>query len=148
MRDRRGVGRTEVIVGVAVVALLLLVTVPLWLSTSRKSARAEVPLLVNAIRTAEITYEKAFDDYVSAEAAPRPLTAVDDQKVPWRSTPGFDRLAWQPDATEVWGAYQVVAREDGFTVTGTCDIDGDGSRATFIATEAEPATMRTDPSVF
>ena len=54
MQERRGVGRTEVIVGVAVVAVLLLVTVPLWLSTSRKSARAEVPLLVNAIQTAEL----------------------------------------------------------------------------------------------
>ena len=131
-----------------VVAVLLLVTVPLWLSTSRKSARAEVPLLVNGIRTAEVTYQKAFEDYVSAEAAPRPLTAVDDHAVPWKPTPGFVKLVWTPDQEEVWGAYQVVARGEHFTITGTCDVDGDGERATFTATEADPAAMATDAGVF
>ena len=61
---------------------------------------------------------------------------------------GFVKLVWTPDQEEVWGAYQVVARGEHFTITGTCDVDGDGERATFTATEADPAAMATDAGVF
>ena len=148
MGDRRGIGRTEVLVVIAVVAVLALVTIPLWLGTSKKSKRAEVPLNVDAIKTAEITYEAGFHEYVSAEAAPRAMTAVDPEKVAWEPTEGFVELAWQPPTEEVWGAYKVVAGEEGFTVTGTCDVDGDGKRAIYTATQSDNATRVTDESVY
>jgi len=150
MIDRRGIGRTEVIVGVAVLAVLILVTVPLWMSTSRKAARAEVPVIVDSIRTAEMTQKKAFEEYVSAASSPRPFTAVDETRVPWKPSPGFEKLNWNPPEgyRELYGSYQVVATPSGFTVTGVCDVDGDGKRARFEATEAHGAQMVTEDSVY
>lgn len=148
MLNRRGVGRTEIIAGVAIAAVIALIAVPLFSRTSRNTARAEVPLNVDSIRTAELTWYGSFDDYVSASDAPRPMTAVNDQAVTWVPSKGFEELRWSPATPEVWGAYRVVAKADGFTVTGTCDVDGDGQRAMFSATATTTATQSTDESIY
>ncbi len=150
MSSRRGVGRTEVLVGVGVLAVIALITVPLWTNTARRSARAEVPLLVGYIRTAEITQKKAFEEYISAEASPRALTAVNGERVPWKPSPGFSRLNWTPPEgyAEVYGAYQVIASEDDFTVVGSSDVDGDGERARVEATATQEAHLVTAENVY
>lgn len=145
---RRGIGRTEILIGVAVVAVLVLISVPLGVSQSKHSRRAEVPLNVDAIRTAELEYQSAFSEFVSAEAAPRPPHAVDAEAVPWTPTAGFKKLSWAPEQATVRGSYSVQADRDGFTVNGACDIDGDGVRAVYSATREQEATMVSEPSVF
>lgn len=151
-RARRGeVGRNEILIGVAVVALLLLIAVPFGISKSKKSRRAEVPLLVKAIHQAETDYKAAFsaEGYVNCEAAPRPMHAVDKNPVPWASNRGYDRLAWAPEGAEVYGAYKVTVEGDGFVVNGACDIDGDGERALFKAAKDDTeAVMETEASVY
>lgn len=146
--SRRGLGRTEILIGVAVVAVLALITVPLGVSMSKKSRRAEVPLNVDAIRTAEIEYQSAFSEYVPADAAPRAPHAVDADAVPWQPTDGFKRLSWAPEQDEVRGSYSVQATRDAFTVTGACDVDGDGNRAIFTATVEQGALMVSDGNVY
>ena len=149
MTNRRGIGRTEIMIGVAVVVLLALIVGGLMMGSSSKSNRAEVPLNVDAIRTAEITYQEAFEDYVSASAAPRAATAVNEKPVAWNPTEGFKKLAWAPENEEaVYGSYQVVAKEDGFTVTGTCDVDGDGNRAVYTANAENNAQRDTPEDVY
>lgn len=148
MAFERGIGRTEIIIGVAIVAVVALVTIPLALNSSTKSHRDEVPLNVDSIRTAEITQQEAFEEYVSARPAPRTADEVDADAVPWRSTPGFDKLAWKPPTDDVYGSYTVSATRDGFKVTGTCDVDGDGERAVFEATHESNAIMITDEGVY
>lgn len=148
MARRRGIGRTEVIAGIAIVAVVALVLIPLGVGASRKSRRAEVPLHVDAIKIALDTYHDAFDEYVGAEAAPRPMTAVDEQAVAWEPSPGFVKLAWAPEDEEVYGAYQIVATESGYTITGTSDVDGDGERAIFVADQDTPARMVTPEGVY
>lgn len=151
-RQRRGeVGRNEILIGVAVVALLLLIAVPFGISKSKKSRRAEVPLLVKAIHQAEVDYKAAFaaEGFVTCEAAPRPMHAVDKEPTKWASNRGFDRLAWAPEAAEVYGAYKVTVDGDNFVVNGACDIDGDGERALFKATKDDvEAVMETEASVY
>ena len=149
MRARRGeVGRTEILVALAIVAVLALITVPVIWSLSRKSRRDEVRANVEAIRQAEIDHMRAFNEYVSADAAPRPPHAVDAQSVPWTPTDGFQRLGWAPPESGVRGSYSVTASRDGFTVHGSCDVDGDGHRAQYEATDKESATLTTDASVY
>jgi Tfp pilus assembly protein PilE len=146
---RRGIGRTEVLIGVAVVAVLGLIAVPLVLSMGKKSARQEVPLLVDSIREFEFAYQEPFGEFVSAEPAPRAPHEVDENPVPWKSNAGFDKLGWAPaDVAEVYGSYRVAATSTGFKVIGTCDVDGDGERAVYEATDKEPATAKTDASVY
>ena len=146
---RRGVGRTEVLIGAAVVVVLALIAVPIVMGTSRKSARAEVPLLVDEIRELELRYRSSFGEYVSAEPAPRLPHLVDAAPATWASNRGFDAIGFAPPEPEaVVGSYKVAATEAGFTVTGTCDVDGDGRRAVYVATEAEPARLITDAGVY
>lgn len=148
MHDRRGIGRTEVIVGIVVVVVVIVIAIPLLGGTSKKTARAEVPLHVDAIKLAEVTYSEAFEEFVSAEAAPRAMTAVNQDRVAWAPTPGFVKLAWEPADPELYGAYMVTTKDGGFTVTGTCDVDGDGTRAIYTATADDNATRTTPEDVY
>jgi type II secretory pathway pseudopilin PulG len=149
MRARRGeVGRTEILVALAIVAVLALITVPVIWSMSRKSRRDEVRENVDSIRKAEIEHMQAFNEYVSADAAPRAPHAVDAQSVPWVATDGFQRLGWAPAESSLRGSYSVTATRDGFTVHGSCDVDGDGHRALYEATDDEPTTLTTDAGVY
>lgn len=147
-----GIGRTQIIIGVAILAVLALVTIPLWLGSSTKARRSECPTVVDSIRTTELKVYEAFGEYVSADAAPRARTAVDQNAVPWASNKGFNSMSWDPmfalGLSELYGSYSVAATEDGFTVTGVCDVDGDGQRATFTATKDTPATMTTPENVY
>lgn len=141
-------GRNEILIGIAVVAVLILVAIPLLLSGSKQGQIAEVPLNVNGIRTAEIQYHDAFNEYVSAESAPRPPHAVDPTPVEWVPSRGFKRLSWEPETPTVVGSYSVTATSDGFTVFGACDVDGDGARATFEATLTAEAAATSDANVY
>lgn len=146
---RSGVGRTELAIGAAVVAVLVLVTLPLMTRTGTASRRAEVPLNVDHIRTAQLTHFSAFAEYVSAEPAPRRPEEVDDKPVPWAPSRGFKTLAWEPEATEqMWGSYSVKASKAGFEVFGTCDTDGDGRRASWVATHEKPAERTSAEDVY
>lgn len=145
---RRGFGRTEILVGIAIAALLALVAVPWGLHQAKKSRRAEVPLLVDAIRMAELQYHSAFREYVPAEAAPRPPHAVDPTPVPWVPSAGFRELSWAPEQAEVRGSYSVQVDGGGFTVTGACDVDGDGNRAVYTATAEHEARRVSESNVY
>jgi len=147
-RDRRGFGRTEVLVAVAIAAVLAVVAVPWALHQTKKSRRAEVAVLVDAIRMAELQYYSAFREYVPAEAAPRPPHAVDPTPVPWVPSEGFRELSWAPEQAAVRGSYSVQVDADGFTVTGACDVDGDGNRAVYTATAEHGARRVTDANVY
>lgn len=148
---RRGLGRTEVLIGVAVLSVLGLIAVPLVWSLGNNSARQEVPLVVESIRAAEFAYHDPFGEYVSAESAPREPHLVDENPVAWASNGGFDKLGWKPGDVgldTIYGSYKVATTKDGFTVIGTCDIDGDGERAIYEATAEAEATAKTASNVY
>ena len=139
-------GRNEILVGVAVLAVAMLIIVPVVLSSNRNNRREEVPRIVDAIRQAELDYRDAFGDFVSADAAPRPVHAVGPNAVAWVPSEGFQKLSWRPEQDSVYGSYHVQALADGFRVVGTCDVDGDGTRAVFEAdaTSSAHATSAAD----
>jgi len=142
MHQRRGeIGRTEILIGVAVVAVLALIAVPLGLNRAKNSKLSEVPLNVDLIRVSEIKYASAFNKFIPATAAPREAHAVDAEFVKWEPSAGFKKLSWAPETEEVRGSYQVRTTDAGFEVEGVCDVDGDGQRAVFKATQDAEATQ-------
>jgi hypothetical protein len=151
-RWRRGLERTEILIGVGVVLVLGLLAVPVFTRMARKSAREELPLIVDEIRKFEIAYQKPFGEYVSAPYAPRAPHAVDGERAAWATNAGYEKLGFSPieslGADELYGTYRVAITASGFTVTGTADIDGDGERSVYVATESEPAHPTTDPNVY
>lgn len=149
MLDRRGIGRTEIAIGVGAVVLVIALALILTSGSSDKSDRTELPLNVDSIRTAEITLQGAFGDYVSAEASPRAAAEVNADPVAWAPSKGFKNLSWAPKVKDkVWGSYQVVASPDGFEVTGVSDLDGDGTRAIYKADQDANAKATTGPDVY
>ena len=141
-------GRTEVLIGLAVLLVLGLLAIPLARGGGHKAKRGEVPIIVNEIRAAALAIKEHYGEYYSAKPAPRGPTEVDADTVEWLPSDGFIRLTFEPSMTQLRGSYSVAATEDGFTVTGTCDVDGDGNRAVFKATADTEATMQTADDVF
>lgn len=142
------IGRTEILIGVAVLAVAALVVVPLVVSVTRSRRAREVEVTVERIRLAELRHHELFGAYVPAASAPRAPEEVDPTAVPWTPTEGFRQLAVAPDRMEVIGSYQVQVEGDSFKVIGTCDADGDGTRAVYEATPDRPVHAVTDPGVY
>lgn len=151
MRERRGVGRTEVLIGAAVIGVLGLIAVPLFMSVGKNSSREEVPLVVESLRRAELFHFKQFGEYVAIESGPRAPTTVGTTSAPWATNAGFTALGWTPGEvglSDLYGSYKVSVTDAGFKVTGTCDVDGDGERATFEATADDEAKALTPTNVY
>jgi len=142
------IGRNEILVGVAVLAVAILIVVPIFVSSNKSSRLDEIRENVEAIRQAELQYHDAFGSYVSADSAPRPQHAVDPNPVAWAPTEGFRKLSWAPGSDAVLGSYQVQADKQDFKVIGACDVDGDGTKAVFEATRDEPAHAVTPSGVY
>lgn len=142
------VGRNEILVGVAVLAVALLIVVPIFVSSNKSSRLDDIRENVEAIRQAELQYHDAFGSFVSADPAPRPQHAVDPNPVAWSPSEGFRKLSWAPEGGAVLGSYQVQADKDGFKVIGACDVDGDGAKAVFEASKDQPAHAVTPSGVY
>jgi type II secretory pathway pseudopilin PulG len=149
MRTRSGVGRTEVIVGIVVVVVLLAVATPLLLGRSDGTRRSEVPLYLEKIKAAQLASMQAFQTYEACDPAPRGPTDVDANAVPWAPSRGFTRLAWEPDDLDaVYGSYRCALEGAGFRCVGTADVDGDGKRAVYEVTQDTEVTMTSDPDFY
>jgi len=153
MKFPEAIGTREILIGAAVLVVLLVATIPLVGYVRDKSKRSEVPLLVESIRAAEMAQGTSFqlEGFISAEWAPRAPTTLDGNAVEWQGNEGFQRLGWSPETegyTWIRGTYRVAATRGGFTVTGKCDLDGDGNPAWYEATADKAATPRSDAGAY
>jgi hypothetical protein len=113
-----------------------------------RAKRAECPANVDGIKTAELGYDAAFDEFIAAPRHPRP--SPDEHPVSWRGgNTGFQRLGWAP-AGPVRGVYWVVVTDGGtdFEVHALCDVDGDGVPSHFMATKTTRTSMETKNTVY
>lgn len=147
-QHRRGVGRAELMVGIAVVALIALVAVPLGSNMAKKSKRNELLENVNSIRIVVMAHHDAFQEYVGATPAPRSPFEVNSTAVPWIPSEGFKKLSWAPEEPTVRGSYSISVSESGFKIVGTSDIDEDAERAVVEASETSLAKLVSDDSVY
>jgi type II secretory pathway pseudopilin PulG len=130
---------------VPVVGILAAIAIPNFVVMQSRAKRAEVPVNVDGIKTAEIAYEAAFDTFVPVtEPVPVQAWEVGRELHAWPVGTRFDDLGWSADGM-VRGTYWVEVSPDGedFTVYGICDVDGDGDAATFTATREQHATLQT-----
>ncbi len=138
MRQNKGFSLVELMIVVAIIGILAAIAIPNFVAMQSKSKRAEVPGNVDAIKTAELSYDASFDQFIPTGTAPR--TAVDKNQVSWTATTSFIQLGWEPDG-KLRGAYGVNAATTNFTVTGFCDVDADGTTATYTASKLTNATL-------
>ncbi|MEL6343841.1 MAG: prepilin-type N-terminal cleavage/methylation domain-containing protein [Myxococcota bacterium] len=140
MSNRKGFTLVELMIVVAIIGILAAIAIPNFVNMQLRAKRAEVPANVDGIKTAELAYDAAFDEYITAAAVPAAVPG----KAPtaWPSTSGgFETIGWSPDG-DVRGQYEVSGvTATTFTVTGTCDVDGDADNAVYTASQNQNAEL-------
>lgn len=111
---------------------------------------AELPLMINQIKEAQLANYDLLQFYVDAEPYPKTPSSVAQ---PWiiAESGGFTTIAWSPgNDASVYGSYAIKVSEDGsdFTVIGVSDIDGDGVFATYTATKDTDPKRTTDQGIY
>ena len=138
------------IVGALGVGCCLFIAIPNFLEMQVRAKRAEVPANISGLKTAEMAYAAAFDEFVDCTVpTPRPVEALDDELYAWGQQRCFDELGWMPDG-DVRGTYWIDVNAEGtdFTVHGMADLDEDGVPCHYTATRSINATAVTDPDVY
>lgn len=121
----RGFTLIEMMVVLAIVAVLAAVAIPNFLRFQLKSKSAEARVNLNAIRTIEEARYAETGAYVAASAAPAVLPGAD--RVPFMST-SFDELGWRPSG-DVYFSYAVTLTADGtgYLAEAAADLDDDAA---------------------
>lgn len=147
MFNKKGFTLVELMIVVAIIGILAAIAIPNFVDMQYRAKRAEVPGNVDGIKTAQIAYDAAFDTYVQVSSY-KPSSTVGKTQKDWTSGTDFDTLGWGPDG-KVRGAYKVTSKSStDFLVSGICDVDGDGTNASFTATKSINTTMNTGATTY
>jgi len=105
--------------------------------------RTELKVNTNGIRLSQLAYYQQYGSYVECTPYPRHPGKATQQ---WEThqSGGFQVIDWAPYG-DVRGSYSVSLSEEGFTVMGISDVDGDGVYATYIATKEQEAEKPQTP---
>ncbi|MBN1334561.1 MAG: type II secretion system protein [Deltaproteobacteria bacterium] len=144
--ERRGFTLVELMIVVAIIGILSALAIPNFFAMQNRARRAEVPVNVDGIRTAEIAYEAANDIFMELSEAPG--GAMDKRVRAWTWPPDYEAIGFSPSG-QVRGNYSAELYEIfDFTVRGQCDVDTDGRAAEYTATKSIRATMLTPQDVY
>ena len=81
MRSNKGFSLVELMIVVAIIGILAAIAIPNFMTMQLKAKRAEIPSNVDGIKTAELSYDAAFDGFINAVEAPRADDALDKTAV-------------------------------------------------------------------
>jgi len=118
----------ELMIAVAIVAILASIATPLYTDAQLRARRSEVFVNLKGIAEAQAVHYQLYEDGVRCEESPttplgRQAYEFDD------AVPGWQELAWEPDG-KVRCHYAVDGYPTGLLpwgrAVGTCDLDGDG----------------------
>ena len=147
MRSNKGFSLVELMIVVAIIGILAAIAIPNFMTMQLKAKRAEIPSNVDGIKTAELSYDAAFDGFINAVEAPRADDALDKTAVnfDYGTIDGWTQIGWQPDGL-VRGNYSVdVVGSTDFTIQGDSDVDDDNDNiATYTASKLVNATLDGD----
>ncbi len=143
-RARAGFTLIELMIVVAIIAVLAAIAIPSFLRYQLRARATEAVTHVQAIATAEHGYFAEYGTYVSAPT-PTPATVPGVRKLPFPGGTAFDVIGWRPEGG-VQFQYRVGADSDGapgpltrFSVEARADLDEDFVSSFFAYVQPGPS---------
>ena len=136
-----GFSLVELMIVVAIIAILAAIAIPSFMRFSMKAKTAEATQNLAAIRTAQESYRAENDVYLVCTASPTG-GGTDATPDTWNDNGGFDTVGFAPDGNVRYlYAVAVTAPAAGvaptFTATATSDLNENGTAAVYtVATAA------------
>ena len=97
MREERGFSLVELMIVVAIMAILAAIAIPSFMRFQLKAKTSEATSNIAAIRTCEVTYETENDVYLTCTVAPRAADdGLNDAKVAWADDGTFEQIGFAP----------------------------------------------------
>ena len=145
MKRRRGFTLIEMMIVVAIIALLATIAIPNYISFQLRAKTSEAKSNLGAIRTCEEAYMAEHDVYLTCTANP----VADPTKLQrdWEVAPtGWTDIGFEPKG-KVFFQYDVVVGTGGdtFTATATGDLNGDGLVFSVYTLDQDGALNSTNP---
>lgn len=109
---RRNFTLIELMITVALVGILSSIAITSAAEMQYKAKRGELPLNIDGIKTAEIVYEAANDQFIDSGRW-LPEKTVGRSLWNWANSLKFKALGWTPDG-QVRGSYRVRLRDSDF----------------------------------
>ncbi len=103
---------------------------------------AECANYLKGIKTAQIAYDAAFDDYIECDSWPDDTPGKSLRE--WPTGSNFDTLGWAPDG-DVRGSYSVETESTDFTARCVHDADGDGEQSVWEASKTSNPQLVAGP---
>jgi prepilin-type N-terminal cleavage/methylation domain-containing protein len=152
MRHSKAFSLVELMIVVAIIAILAAIAIPAYVNAQLKAKRAEVPGVVHGIKLSQLSYDAQHDAYLDCSPAPRARSAMDKSAVPWDTLgdTNWRDLGWTPDG-DLRGVYETNSDPDptiGFMVIGTSDVDDDDLEARYEASRDQEPQLVSGPDTY
>lgn len=131
-RARRGLlTRWELGIGLVLLAATLAYVLPIAQRATWRTRRAEVGYLLESLQKDQAAWRITHGAWFDVPMVPAAPDAIGTHRTPWPSKPIG---GWTPPTRMARGAYWTSRTETGaLQLHGTCDVDGDGIRAVYVA---------------
>ena len=137
MRNKRGFTLIEMMIVVAIIALLATIARPNYSNFQYRAKTSEAKVNLGAIRTCQEAYKAEENVYITCEK--NPATVPAGTRVDWDSslTTGWADIGFEP-VGDIFYQYEVTAYAGppvAFTGFAVGDLDGDGNTSIYSINE-------------
>ena len=137
LQNDNGFSLVELMIVVAIIAILVSLAFPKFLTFSFRSKMSEATGNLAMIRTAQFSYKAENDVFMECGLSPPDPAGSDGRTYVWAEVPngsgimGFQEIGFEPDGVVRYQYEVTPATNKRFVATAEADLDSDGAKCTF-----------------